>query len=202
MKAIAVDQLLVREVAHKNEKAFEQLFTLFKDNVYTTALAYMEDAVDAEAVVLEVFLRVWKAGEKLLEVDDFNAWLFTVAKNCALTALKKEALRRKREMELWGANPDSVHYTPQDIYEKDLQLVLRAALDKLTPQQRKIFELSRLQGYDRSAIAKALGIAPATVSAHLTIALNTIRTFLEKNVKNLSYIGPLLLPLLKIFYKN
>lgn len=202
MKAITVDKSWIQEVGHKNERAFEQLFTLCKDNVYTIALAYMEDTVDAEAVVLEVFLRVWKAGEKLLDVADFNAWLFTITKNCALTALKKEALRRKRELEFIDTNTGGMHYTPEDSMASDLQAVLHAAMNKLTPQQRKIFELSRLHGYDRAAIAKNLGIAPATVSAHLTIALNTVRSFLEKNAKNISSVGPLLIPLLKIFYNN
>ena len=200
MKAVEVDYDLMLAVARRHEKAFEQLFRLLKDNVYTIALAYLEDAVEAEAVVLEVFLRVWKAGEKLTDVTDINAWIYTVTRNCALTALKKEALRRKREIEFL-INTASADFTQQDVYEKDMQLILQAALNKLTPQQRKIFELSRLQGYDRSAIAKALGITPATVSAHLTIALNVIRAFLEKNAKNISSIGCLLV-LLKFFYKN
>jgi RNA polymerase sigma-70 factor, ECF subfamily len=183
MKAIAIDQRWVMGVAQKDEKAFEHIYALYKDNVYTIALAYMEDAVEAEAIVLEVFLRVWRAEEKLLAVTDFNAWIYTITKNCSLTALKKETLRRKREMEFLDHN--STNYAEQDVYEKDMQRILQAALDQLTPQQRKIFELSRLQGYDRAAIAKSLGIAPATVSAHLTIALNAVKTFLKKNAKNI-----------------
>lgn len=183
MKPLAVNPAWIPAVAQKDQKIFEQLFTLCKDNVYSVALAYLEDDVEAEAVVLEVFLRVWKAGDKLLEVADFSAWLYTITKNCALTALKREAIRRKREA-TFPELPDS---TTPAVYEQDMQLILQAALDTLTPQQRKIFELSRLQGYDRHAIAKTLGIAPATVSAHLTIALNSIRGFLKKNAVSLIF---------------
>ncbi len=202
MKAIEFDQSWLLAIARKDQKAFERLFALCKDNVYTVALAYTEDAVEAEEVVLEVFLRVWKAGEKLKEITDFSAWLYTITKNCALTALKREVVRKKRERAFRDVNNTTEPYEQQDVYTKDMELVLQTALGRLSPQQRKIFELSRLQGYDRAAIAESLGIAPATVSAHLTIALNAVRAFLKRNTRIISSLVSLFLSFLSFFYKD
>lgn len=169
-------------LAEGNEQAFRELFFSYKDLVYSIALSYTSNHSDAEEIVQEVFSRLWKYREDLPQVNEITAWIRTVTRNQSFSALKKKAIELKRKKELAGYFPVQIENPGQAmIHEKELQVILNEAMDRLTPQQRKIFELSRLQGLDRNAIAEMLGLSATTVSNHLTIALRTVRSFLYEH---------------------
>lgn len=170
---------LFREMANDNQSAFERLFRAYRDQVYTIAMFITRDTQDAEEVVQDVFSCIWKDRDKMAGIKNFEAWLTTVSKNKSVSVVRKTAIRNTKKMSLESlAKAKSAFNTEDRMQVKELQILINEALDHLTPRQRKIFELSRLQGRDRNFIADTLGISPATVSVHLTIALKTIRSFL------------------------
>jgi RNA polymerase sigma-70 factor (ECF subfamily) len=174
---------LLSAVANGNEKAFGELFALHKDRTYTIAFTYTEDAVIAEELVQDVFLRVWKNRHKLTELVDFPSWLYTITRNRALTALKKIAREGRNKAEWVSYMPAEVNDAGKKLDEYDAKQLLESALARLSKQQRRVFELSRLQGYSREEVARELGLAPATVSVHLTIALRSVRAFLTSRME-------------------
>ena len=70
--------------------------------------------------------------------------------------------------------------TKEKILANDLREIINKALEKLTPRQREIFEMSREAQMSHKEIADALGISVNTVQEHISISLRTIRTFLSK----------------------
>lgn len=174
------DHLLI-DISNGNEQAFAELFFAYKDFVYSSALFYTKDHSDAEEIVQEVFSRIWKYREKLLEVNEFTAWIRTIIRNRSLSALKKKATEEKQKKELFGYFAHETENIEQGVKEKELQALLKEAMTKLSPQQCKVFELSMVQGMDRNTVAQLLGLSSKTVSNHLTIALRTIRSFLYEH---------------------
>jgi len=164
-----------------DQKAFESLFFRHKDRVYTIALTYTENRVIAEEVVQDVFVRVWKNRHKLKGIDDFSSWLSVIARNRALTALQKIARESERREELISYLPTEVSDAEERVQNNYMEELLENALTRLSPQQRKVFVLSRLQGHSRKEVAEMLNLSPATVSVHLTIALRSIRAFLTNH---------------------
>jgi RNA polymerase sigma-70 factor (ECF subfamily) len=177
------DIALLAAVAGGDQKAFGELFARHKDRMYTVAITYTDDPATAEEVVQDVFLRVWKNRHRLGEIADFPAWLYTISRNRALTALNKIAREAKKKDEFISYLPPGINEAEQKIDEYHLQQLLESAMARLTKQQRRVFELSRLKGYSREEVAAILGLAPATVSVHLTIALRTIRAFLVNRIE-------------------
>lgn len=165
-------------VAKGDESAFAKLFHLHKDRVYSIALAYTEQQVIAEEIVQDVFTRVWKHREKLPEIEEFKAWLYTIARNRSLTALEKIAREGRQLQEMISYLPAAAGMEDPTLQRMELQQLLKQALAQLSPQQRTVFELSRLKGLTREEIADELQLSPATVSVHLTIALRRVRGFL------------------------
>lgn len=174
---------ILAQVASSDQKAFGELFARHKDRTYTIALTYTEDPVVSEELVQDVFVRVWKNRHKLPQVESFPSWLYTITRNRALTALKKIAREGKRREELISYLPTGVSDAEQKVDGHYMQKLLEDALVRLSPQQRKVFELLRLQGYSREEVAGQLGLAPATVSVHLTIALRSVRAFLTSRME-------------------
>ena len=170
-------------VATGDQKAFEQLFFRHKDRVYTIAFTYTENRVIAEELVQDVFVRVWKNRHKLKEIDNFSSWIGAIARNRALTALQKIAREGERREELISHLPTEVSDAEERVQGNYMEELLEKALTRLSPQQRKVFVLSRLQGHSRKEVAEMLNLTPATVSVHLTIALRSIRAFLTNHLE-------------------
>jgi RNA polymerase sigma-70 factor, ECF subfamily len=177
---------IIRELTIGSERAFEKFFFHHKDRVYTIAFTYTESQPDAEEIVQDTFLRIWKNRHKLTEIENLQAWLYTITRNLALTALKRIATEGKRKQDLITWLPAEITNADMQSEDHEMQSLLQKALSVLSPRQRRIFELSRLKGTGRAAIAKELGLCPATVSVHLTIALRKVRAFLlsKKNLTN------------------
>jgi RNA polymerase sigma-70 factor (ECF subfamily) len=170
-------------VATGDQKAFSALFFRYKDQVYTIALTYTENRVIAEEVVQDVFVRVWKNRHKLKGIDDFSSWIYVIARNRALTALQKIAREGERKEELISYLPAEVSDAEKRVQDNYIEELLEKALTQLSPQQRKVFALSRLQGHSRKEVAEMLNLTPATVSVHLTIALRSVRAFLTNHLE-------------------
>jgi RNA polymerase sigma-70 factor (ECF subfamily) len=170
-------------VAGGDQKAFSELFARHKDRTYTVAMTYTDDPATAEEVVQDVFLRVWKNRHKLDEVDNFPAWLYTITRNRAVTALNKIIREARKKEEFISWLPPGVTDAEQKIDDRYMQQLLESALARLTGQQRRVFELSRLKGYSREEVARLLDLSPATVSVHLTIALRSVRAFLTSRIE-------------------
>lgn len=176
------DRALLSAVAGGDQNAFSELFSRHKDRTYTVALALTDDPLIAEELVQDVFLRVWKNRHKLTILDDFASWLYTITRNRALTALQKIAREGRNRAEFISYLPEKVNDAGNKMDDRDMQQLLETALSRLSKQQRRVFELSRLKGYSRDEVASELGLAPATVSVHLTIALRTVRAFLTNRL--------------------
>lgn len=177
---------LITAISLGKETAFRQLFDQYKDRVFSTAYAYTESRADAEEIVQEVFLRIWKNREKLPQIEIFPAWLHTITRNRCLSALKKKALEEQRRREVISNLTVQCVVAEAASQEKEMQSILQSALNDLSPQQRKVFIMSRLQGLDRKTIAQRLELAPATVSVHLTIALKAVKNYLMKSMNGVA----------------
>ena len=172
---------VILAVAAGDQNAFEQLFFHHKDRVYTIALTYTENRMIAEEVVQDVFLRVWKNRRKLKDIGVFSSWIYAIVRNRSLTALQKIAREDQRKEALISYLPASVSDAEERIEDNYMEALLEKAMTRLTPQQRKVFVLSRIQGYNRKEVADMLNLTPSTVSVHLTIALRSIRTYLSNH---------------------
>jgi RNA polymerase sigma-70 factor (ECF subfamily) len=170
-------------VSTGDQKAFAALFSRYKDRVYTIALTYTENRTIAEEIVQDVFMRVWKNRPKLKEINNFSSWIHVIARNRALTELQKIAREGERREELISYLPAEVSDAEQKVQDNSMEELLEKALTRLSPQQRKVFVLTRLQGHTRTEVAEMLHLAPATVSVHLAIALRSIRAFLTNQLE-------------------
>ncbi|MDO6429932.1 RNA polymerase sigma-70 factor [Flavitalea sp. BT771] len=170
-------------VSTGDQKAFAALFSRYKDRVYTIALTYTENSTIAEEIVQDVFMRVWKNRPKLKEINNFSSWIHVITRNRALTELQKIAREGERKEELISYLPTEVSDAEDKVQVNHMEELLEKALTRLSPQQRKVFVLTRLQGHTRMEVAEMLNLAPATVSVHLAIALRSIRAFLTNQLE-------------------
>ena len=168
---------LLQRTAEGDEAAFSVIFNTFRNKIYTVAYKLTESQTYAEEILQDVFLKVWLKRNNLIEINDFASWLFIITRNHTFSYLKKIATSEKRNTISLQNLP--VIDLPADslLIDKDYQVILLEAIDKLTPQQKQVFRLCRTEGLKREEIAERLGISPETVKIHLAHALKNVRAY-------------------------
>lgn len=175
----AIDTNLLQQVAAGNETAFRRLFNAYRKKIYAYALHVTENESAADEIVQDVFLKVWLHRQTLPTLINFNAWIYTIARNHIFDALKALARERNTRKELSLVMEVSANNVDQLLLNKEYAHLLEEALNRLSPQQRLIFNLSRHAGNRHADIAGQLNISRHTVKTHLVHALRTIRSYFK-----------------------
>jgi RNA polymerase sigma-70 factor (ECF subfamily) len=175
------EKLLVQQLLNGNVKAFEQLFNMYRNDLYKFSLSMVCSEPYAEEIIQEVFLSLWLKREITNPDLSLKSYLFTITRNKTISFLKKAANNKKLREEIFYMSQKSVNPTEHYIREEELKIVKKEALDILPPRRRLIFEMSRDDGKSYEEISRELGISINTVKNQMSMALKTLREFLLNN---------------------
>jgi RNA polymerase sigma-70 factor (family 1) len=158
------------------EAAFTQLYTRYWKSMLYKAMLKLEDADEAEDVVQETLLDIWKSGGRLQIRHSFSTYLAAALR---YKILERLAIRRQQycrpvsdigEIEL--ADDATRHW----LDFADRQEEIESAVQALPEKCQLVFRLSREQGLTDGEIAKQLSVTRKTVEAHISKALKHLRT--------------------------
>ncbi|HRY76837.1 MAG TPA: RNA polymerase sigma factor [Candidatus Paceibacterota bacterium] len=191
------DEQLVARYLKGEEKALETLIAKYLKPVYRFVFRYFGNAAEAEDVVQEVFLRVWRnikkfnprksrfANPRERRQKSFKVWIFAIAKNTSLDFLKKKKAAPFSDFDNeddTNAITDSlVDPAPlaSDIFErKDLADILESALEQLPVGPRSVIVLHHDGGLTFQEIADASGESLNTVKSRYRRSLLSLREIL------------------------
>lgn len=187
-----MSNIFPKEASEAEFKAFYfQLYPiLFKLSSYI-----LKDAVEAEDVVQEVFLSLWKKKEELNKIEDLKSYSIRIVQNKAFDILK--ASKREKDKILELERVDEISNNPELDKEADIRKVLERAVSQLSPKCRLIFSLSRFEGLSNDEISEYLEISKRTVETQISNALKAFRGELkpifEYNLPHLQLSSMLLL---------
>jgi RNA polymerase sigma-70 factor (ECF subfamily) len=165
---------IVKGIRSRNKDVFEAVFKQYAPSMYNIAVKYVQDTDEANDMVQDVFLNLWKGAENLDDRAPINHYLARATVNTCLNRIKKEQRKEtytKEQMHLATPVSDSTAI----LERKELEAQYHLALEKLPEQCRRVFEMSRGNGLTPTEIATQLNISINTVYAHLTTALKRLR---------------------------
>lgn len=172
---------LLRQVAEERDRAaFQGLFEHFAPRIKAYLMRLGAAPQLAEDLAQEAMLALWRKAA-LFDPSKASAatWVFTIARNLRIDALRRE--RRSR------VDPDELSLAPEMECGADEQLVmrqgenaLRLALRILPPEQAQIVMQAFFSDKPHSQIAVELGIPLGTVKSRLRLAMARLRTALRE----------------------
>jgi len=132
------------------------------------------DAHMASDLVQDTFLRAIERPET--RVQDFRAYLYTIARNLLLNHQKQEARRRTDSVpHEWLSDVATDAPSPEDAADARLQLErLQRFIGELPVRTQQIFVLNRVDGLTHIEVASALSISESSVQKHLAMAIQHI----------------------------
>jgi RNA polymerase sigma-70 factor (ECF subfamily) len=181
---------LVESFVNGDQQAFAELVNRFQKKIYTLAHHLLGNHLDADEVVQETFVRVYKKRKELRDVNYFSTFLVRIATNYAIDLLRKQK-GHHAIAEDTSSLPGEVQLdlsrrvsTPSEAYEqKCLMEEIKRALDLLPPKQRMTAVLHDVEGYSKSEIAEIFNCPQATVRSNLHIARIKLRKILRQRLR-------------------
>jgi RNA polymerase sigma-70 factor (ECF subfamily) len=168
------DSELVALLKVGSSVAFNELLDRYSPKIYRFSLSYLKNRYDAEEIVQEVFLKIWKIREELSPERPFNSLLFTIAKNGILNAIRK-AKSQQAYLNYSVLYPGENILVDEELNFHELEKAYEKAVEQLSPRQNEIYRLSRKKFLSNAEIAAHLGISVKTVENQMTSALAGIR---------------------------
>ncbi len=169
---------LIRRCQAGDEEAFAALFHRYKDLVYRVAYLMLDSADEAEDVLQEVFLQVYRSLSTFEPSRGaITTWLYRITVNHCLSRQRK---RRFRILRLESVPPLALTEPlsfPDQLEEED---AIRQALNRLSGKLRIVVVLRYYLGLSYAEIAQVLDIPIGTVKSRLDLALKTLRKELEE----------------------
>ena len=179
MNQILPDELeLLRRLIAGDAESFRKIYEYYHGKIFLFALRLTKSKSEAEEVIQEVFVRLWEKREKIKVEKNFNAYILTITKNLILDKLKKAAYDKTVQQNIYQ-NMQALQNTTVDLLiEKELTRLHQQAVDRLSPQKKIVFRLSREEELSYEEIAERLGISKNTVRNQITDSLKSIREYI------------------------
>ncbi len=154
------------------------LYDRFGRLVYSVILAVVRDPAIAEDLLQETFLRIWnRAAGFDAERGALGPWLLTVARNRAIDHVRSAGARNtKNTLELEEREHRSQEIGVElDLQNQDQAKIIRAALQKLSDNQRRVIELAYYEGLSQSEMSEKLGEPLGTIKTWVRGALKKLK---------------------------
>lgn len=170
------DLAMLSAIQSGSQDAMTAFFDRYSKMVYSVALRVLNDSSEAENVMQEIFIQVWRNPRGYDAArGSLGAWLVVVARNRAIDQLRRR--KPADPVELF-ALPSSMNLAQET--ERGLLLEkIRRAMDGLPAEQRGAIEFAFFEGLSHSEIAAKTGDPLGTVKTRVRLALIAIRKELK-----------------------
>ena len=157
---------------------FKCIFDTYKNRLYAYVLAVSHSPYAAEEITQEIFLKLWQCRDVLSEVSNMDAYIFTIARHKTLNYLRNAATDIRVLAELQSRMNAVADDVSEHVLFRESDRMAAEAVTLLSPQRRRVYQLSRQEGLNHAEIAVRLQLSRNTVKNHLVEALKFIKGYL------------------------
>jgi RNA polymerase sigma-70 factor (ECF subfamily) len=175
---------LARRLQSREPGAMQDLYDRFGKPAYSAILAIVHDASTAEDLTQETFLRVWN-GIHAFEPGrgGLGPWLLAIARNRAIDHVHSSSkMDRSAFASSLREHPSLFLDMQREIENTDHARIVRSAIKKLNPNEKKALELAWYEGLFQTEMAERMGQPPGEVRTWLREAFAALRQELGQAV--------------------
>ena len=166
------DRACVDRMRAGDARALEELYDRHNGLLYSVALRILRSPADAEEVLQESWLQIWRGAGSYSETrGTVGAWLVTVARSRAIDRLRSEGSRQRAEQTAGQDPHPPTEDASANAAHRQMSERVGRALDKLGPQHRQVLELAYYGGLTQSEIADRLNAPLGTIKSWTRQAL-------------------------------
>ena len=167
--------------------AFNPLVIKYQPRVYTFINQQVKEIETAKDLTQETWLKAFRSINTFRGDSAFASWLYRIAENVCTDYFRKqqkaydlESLHTVDERRITQTHPESY----RDLERQELQVYLRAAIQRLTDTRKQVFLLYYAQDLSIKQIAIRLKKSEGTIKSHLRNARLQLQEYLTPYLKN------------------
>jgi RNA polymerase sigma-70 factor (ECF subfamily) len=164
-----LDAELIRRIAAGNKLAMQLLYMRHNVRLFRFALRFICNNTAAEDLVQEVFLDVWRKADEFNGRSEVSTWLWAIARNKALSALRHRSADQLDE-DAAACIADSADAPEMATQKEQARSITCKCLTQLSPAHREIVDLVYYHEKSIEDAAKIIGIPGSTVKARMFYA--------------------------------
>ncbi len=179
---------IVSQLRLGDEEAFKKLVTLFQQQVFNTALNFLQNQHDAEDIAQEVFIQVYQSIQQFKENAKLSTWIYriTITKCLDHTRSKKRKKRFALINRLFSDKNDLLYDVPEfdhpgvQLDRKENAAFLFKLIETLPGSQKTAFLLNKMDGLSYGEIAVIMELSESAVDSLLQRAKQNLRKKINK----------------------
>ncbi len=174
------DSDLIRGCMESDRRMQEELYRRFSPRMYAVCLRYAGNAEEAEDILQEGFIKVFKKLDSFRNEGSFEGWIRRIFVNTAIEHFRRKKyllpVTEKEENTIEGKYTSVL----DELGAKDIM----ALVQELSPGYRTVFNMYVVEGYTHKEIADQLGISEGTSKSQLSrakvILQDMVRTYIDR----------------------
>lgn len=171
LQALELDELAAR-AASGDRAAFERIYNLLVDDLYSYVRGQCRNETVAEDIVANVFLKAWRSAKGYRpQSHTFRRWIFTIARN----EVRDHWRASQRTLPMVEFDISDERHTEVEADPVEVRRLVQQALSTLTDEQRQVVVLRYFSNKSHEEIATILGKREGAVRAQLMRALRQMR---------------------------
>ena len=163
----------------KDDRAFVHVYDMYSKSLFAVINNLVRDREDAEDVLQEVFVKIWKnIGSYNESKGRFYTWILNIARNASIDKLRSKGYNNSRK----NLSSDNFVHLLDDsnkMIHKIDTIGIREFVNKLKPKCIQIIDLLFFKGFTQQEASDELGIPLGTVKTHNRNCINDLRNFLQ-----------------------
>lgn len=171
---INLESKYLKELGKGDRNAFDILYIQYSPRVKAFLAGFVKDKDEASDMTQDIFFKIWTNREVISKVDSFKAYLFRMARNMIYDYYEHNLVKETYSQKQQEKSPYT-EIIEEELYAKELALLIDIAVEKMPQQRRTVFMMSRKEGLSNEEIARRLNINKRTVENHITQALSELR---------------------------
>ena len=176
------ESLLVQAMQAGSEEAFTTLYRHYSPQLYINIMGMIRDPLLAEEMVQELFTRIWQKRESIGRVENFPGYIYRIGQHLVHDFFRK-VQRDRRLLERFRIYAEEKYeHIEEAINYQQSSAMLEKAIDQLSPQQKRVYQLVKEEGFTYKKAAAILDISPLTVKEYLVSANKSIRSYITEHM--------------------
>jgi len=171
------DEQLLSQCLNNNRKAQNSLYKKFSPKLFGTCLRYSKNNTDAEDILQEGFIKIFKYLKDFRNEGYFEGWMRKIMVTTALNFYKRKSLLNKE------VDPDIVNapsMSVPDVISLLSSEELLSMIQELPNGYRMVFNLNTIEGYSHKEIGEIMNISVNTSKSQLSRARNSLQKRINK----------------------
>ena len=175
------DQSIINNVLAGDTNQYNELVLRHKNYAYTLALKIVHNALDAEEIAHDAFIKAYKSLKSFNQKAKFSTWLYRIVFNTAVSHTRKNRIQVDDITEI-HQQPASGHNTSDSLYDQDRERFVKEALARLIPLDATLISLFYMKHLTLDEIGEVVGLKGSAVKVKLFRARKRLAKELEKSL--------------------